>query len=46
MVAGGVHPGTLGAAPEGRSVFVPYAVPLAFGALVALALERAGALPF
>jgi prepilin peptidase CpaA len=46
MVAGGVHPGTLGASPEGRTVFVPYAVPLALGALVALALERAGALPF
>lgn len=46
MVAGGVHPATLGTSPEGRPVFVPYAVPLAVGALVALALERAGALPF
>jgi prepilin peptidase CpaA len=46
MVAGGVHPATLGAAPGGRAVYLPYAVPLAIGALVALALARAGALPF
>jgi prepilin peptidase CpaA len=46
MVAGGVHPATLGVAPGGRPVYLPYAVPLAIGALVALALARAGALPF
>jgi prepilin peptidase CpaA len=38
MVTGGV--------PGGLSVYLPYAVPLAIGALVALALARANALPF
>jgi prepilin peptidase CpaA len=46
MVAGGTHPGALTGLSAQRSVLVPYAVPLALGALAALALERAGALPF
>jgi prepilin peptidase CpaA len=46
MMAGGLPPVGLAGAPNGRKVLVPYAVPLALGALAALALERAGALPF
>jgi len=46
VVAGGPRPVELTAAPDGRKIMVPYAVPLALGALAALALERAGALPF
>ena len=32
--------------PEARPVSIPYAVPLALGAFLALALVRAGAIPF